>query len=129
MQTLNLTLIFLFFEFCDFWLNKQNNIKDLIYSYVSRYAKSKILFFVTQFNFIYLSFCVFYLGFNSLLILYLLYVADVLTKLVFIKNILYENNPKSTVYDILNTNLQILPRHRIIVSSAGGILFFVLISL
>lgn len=126
MQTLNLVLIFLFFEFCDFCLNPQNNLKDLIYSSVSRYAKSKILFFMTQFNFIYLSFCIFYLGFNALLFLYLLYVADIITKLIFVKNILGENNAKFD--DFLNSDIKILPRHRILVSLAAGIIFFVLIS-
>ena len=126
MSAFFLTMIFMLFECCDIALNPQNSFAELVNSYIQRYKKSPILFFATQFNFLFLSFCIFYLNKTALFVLYAFYILDLLTKLVFIKNSLDVKND-AKFDEILNSNLQISKKIRICVSLACAATFFVLV--
>ena len=126
MNAFLLTLIFLFFEFCDIALNPQTEFKSLVNSYIARYRKSAILFFITQFNFLFLSFCIFYLGIYALFVLYAFYILDLLTKLIFIKNSL-SNDQNSEFNQMLEMNFKFSKTQRILISLACSAIFFVLV--
>ncbi|STA69851.1 Uncharacterised protein [Campylobacter ureolyticus] len=68
-----------------YFLNKSENLQGLILSYAKKWQKSPFLFLITQFNFLFLSFCIFCLNLKSpiLITLYFLYLFDSLCKAYF----------------------------------------------
>lgn len=126
MNAFILTLIFIFFEFCDIALNPQTDFKSLVNSYIARYQKSPFLFFATQFNFLFLTFCIFYFGIYALFVLYAFYVLDLLTKLIFIKNS-FSNDENSEINQMLDMNFKFTKMQRIFISLACSAVFFVLV--
>ncbi|MCR8699844.1 hypothetical protein CUREO4125_05570 [Campylobacter ureolyticus] len=81
----SLAIIFFIFECLDIFLNKSENLQGLILSYAKKWQKSPFLFLITQFNFLFLSFCIFCLNLKSpvLITLYFLYLFDSLCKAYF----------------------------------------------
>lgn len=90
MNALNLTFIFACCEILDIYFNHKNNVSEMLDGYVQKFKQNSVLFFAMQFNFIFLTFCVFYLQIGTLFILLIFYFLDVISKIVFIKKI--ENN-------------------------------------
>lgn len=129
MTPLNLTLAFLFFEFLDLMLNKSTAFSDLIIGYIRRWIQTPIIFFLTQFNFIYLSFCIFYLNNHSFAIvsLYLLYFSDTVLKIVIASKV-NQNKVDSELLKILNNDMKIKIHYRILFSICVSLVFFIGIS-
>jgi len=78
-----LTIIFFVLEICDIYLNPANNMLNLIDNYLRRFHERPIIFFLSHFGFIFLSFCLFALSIESigLAILWALYGFDIIYKL------------------------------------------------
>ncbi|MBO7475881.1 MAG: hypothetical protein J6T36_02995, partial [Campylobacter sp.] len=91
-----------------------------------RYQKSPFLFFATQFNFLFLTFCIFYFGIYALFVLYAFYVLDLLTKLIFIKNS-FSNDENSEINQMLDMNFKFTKMQRIFILLACSAVFFVLV--
>lgn len=118
-----LAALFFICEILDINLNKSTNFGNLIAGYALRWRRSKILFFITQFTFIYLSFLVFALGIQSFLVvsLYLLYAIDVAYK-VYISDMVLKDRLDTTLRDMLH--LEIPLNFRIILSFSMAILLY-----
>ncbi|PSM52281.1 putative membrane protein [Campylobacter blaseri] len=104
----NLVILFFIFECLDVALNNSTKFKDLIYGYARRWAKNPIFFLLTQFNFLFLSFCIFGLGINSglLYLLYLLYMFDSGYKVYLSHNVI-NNNLNKDLEMLLNSGYTI----------------------
>lgn len=120
-----LTLLFFIFELIDIRLNNKSDLKELCLSYIERYKKSPILFFMTNLNFLLLSFCIFYLQIYSFLtiFIYTLYISDIVLKLW-----LFQRYQKGDELLSIFKSQKITLSHRIALSFSMSILFFISIS-
>ncbi|NLY04427.1 MAG: hypothetical protein GXZ15_06315 [Campylobacter sp.] len=118
-------ILFLVCELLDVFLNKATNFKDLVYGYVTRWQKSKILFFATQFTFIYLNFIVFTLDKQSFWIvtLYILYGLDVAYK-VYLSEKISKNTLSDDLKQILKFNIKIPFEFRLLISLSMSIILY-----
>lgn len=118
-----LTILFFINELLDIYLNNQSNLLNLMLSYFLRFKRSIFLFFITQFNFIFLTFCIFYLNItnSSMLGIWICYLADVFVKIYFIKK--FSNGIElKKVYALKAINLT--PTSRVIISFIMSICFY-----
>ncbi|MCI6989449.1 MAG: hypothetical protein MR902_07820 [Campylobacter sp.] len=95
-------------------MNRSSNAKELLFCYLARFCQNPLWFFVSNFNFWLISFCVFYLKFSGfmMLTLYFLYGADIVYKLYLYKRLrndkfdnellsVLEKTPISSLYRML----------------------------
>lgn len=121
----SLVIIFFIFECLDIFLNKSENLQGLILSYAKKWQKSPFLFLITQFNFLFLSFCIFCLNLKSpiLIILYFLYLFDSLCKAYFCAKI-SKGELKDDIKFFLSSDVRIPLKTRFIFSLSVTFLFY-----
>ena len=121
----SLAIIFFIFECLDIFLNKSENLQGLILSYVKKWQKSPFLFLTTQFNFLFLSFCIFCLNLKSpiLITLYFLYLIDSLCKAYFCAKI-SKGELKDDIKFFLSNDVKIPLQTRFIFSLSVTFLFY-----
>lgn len=120
-----LTILFFIFECCDIALNRSVKFKDLVYGYAIRWAKNPILFLFTQFNFLFLSFCIFGLEIRSgiLYILYTLYFFDSCYKVYLSQKIINDELSRDLEF-MLNSGYEIQIWQRFIFSLSMSAIFY-----
>lgn len=93
--------------------------------YVRRWSETPILFLFTQFNFIYLSFCIFALNLQSFIIisLYFLYIIDAIYK-VYIATKISKNEISEELQIMLKSNIKIDLKMRILFSLSLATIFY-----
>ncbi len=121
----SLVIIFFIFECLDIFLNKSENLQGLILSYAKKWQKSPFLFLTTQFNFLFLSFCIFCLNLKSpiLITLYFLYLFDSLCKAYFCAKI-SKGELKDDIKFFLSSDVRIPLQTRFIFSLSVTFLFY-----
>lgn len=121
----SLAIIFFIFECLDIFLNKSDNLQGLILSYVKKWQKSPFLFLIAQFNFLFLSFCIFCLNLKSpiLITLYFLYLFDSLCKVYFCAKI-SKGELKEDIKFFLSSDVRIPFQTRFIFSLSVTFLFY-----
>lgn len=121
----SLVIIFFIFECLDIFLNKSENLQGLILSYAKKWQKSPFLFLITQFNFLFLSFCIFCLNLKSpiLIILYFLYLFDSLCKAYFCAKI-SKGELKDDIKFFLSSDVRIPLKTRFVFSLSVTFLFY-----
>lgn len=121
----SLVIIFFIFECLDIFLNKSENLQGLILSYAKKWQKSPFLFLTTQFNFLFLSFCIFCLNLKSpiLITLYFLYLFDSLCKAYFCAKI-SKGELKDDIKFFLSSDVRIPLQTRFIFSLSVSFLFY-----
>ena len=121
----SLVIIFFIFECLDIFLNKSENLQGLILSYAKKWQKSPFLFLITQFNFLFLSFCIFCLNLKSpiLITLYFLYLFDSLCKVYFCAKI-SKGELKDDIKFFLSSDVRIPLQTRFIFSLSVTFLFY-----
>lgn len=121
----SLVIIFFIFECLDIFLNKSENLQGLILSYAKKWQKSPFLFLTTQFNFLFLSFCIFCLNLKSpiLITLYFLYLFDSLCKAYFCAKI-SKGELKDDIKFFLSNEVKIPLQTRFIFSLSVTFLFY-----
>lgn len=121
----SLVIIFFIFECLDIFLNKSENLQGLILSYAKKWQKSPFLFLTTQFNFLFLSFCIFCLNLKSpiLITLYFLYLFDSLCKAYFCAKI-YKGELNDDIKFFLSNDVKIPLQTRFIFSLSVTFLFY-----
>lgn len=121
----SLVIIFFIFECLDIFLNKSENLQGLILSYAKKWQKSPFLFLITQFNFLFLSFCIFCLNLKSpiLITLYFLYLFDSLCKAYFCAKI-SKGELKDDIKFFLSSDVRIPLKTRFIFSLSVTFLFY-----
>lgn len=121
----SLAIIFFIFECLDIFLNKSDNLQGLILSYVKKWQKSPFLFLIAQFNFLFLSFCIFCLNLKSpiLITLYFLYLFDSLCKVYFCAKI-SKGELKEDIKFFLSNDVKIPLQTRFIFSLSVTFLFY-----
>lgn len=120
--------LFFIFECLDIFLNKSENLQALILSYAKRWQKSPLLFLLTQFNFLFLSFCVFYLNLQRylMLTLYFLYGLDCLYK-IYLCSKISKNEVDDDLKLFLSLDIKIPLQTRLIFSLSVSLLFYLAI--
>lgn len=118
-----LTIIFFLNELFDIYLNNKSNLLDILLSYFIRFKRSQILFFITQFNFIFLNFCVFALGIDnfSMVCLCVCYWVDCLIKIYYIHKF---SNKIEFVKLISLRSIHISLYQRIFISFVSSLCFY-----
>ncbi|MCZ6155282.1 hypothetical protein O6B72_00410 [Campylobacter ureolyticus] len=121
----SLVIIFFIFECLDIFLNKSENLQGLILSYAKKWQKSPFLFLTIQFNFLFLSFCIFCLNLKSpiLITLYFLYLFDSLCKAYFCAKI-SKGELKDDIKFFLSSDVRIPLQTRFIFSLSVTFLFY-----
>lgn len=121
----SLVIIFFIFECLDIFLNKSENLQGLILSYAKKWQKSPFLFLTTQFNFLFLSFCIFCLNLKSpiLITLYFLYLFDSLCKAYFCAKI-SKGELRDDIKFFLSNDVKIPLQTRFIFSLSVTFLFY-----
>ncbi|CZE47121.1 hypothetical protein [Campylobacter geochelonis] len=120
-----LAILFLLFEICDMVLNPSTSFKELVFGYARRWAKSKAFFLLTQFNFIFLTFCVFGLNLQSTIIifLYLFYALDSAYK-IYLSDKIVKDELNDELKMLLNGDIRITLWQRALLSLGVALLFF-----
>lgn len=110
---------FLVCEILGIYLNKGDNFGEILNSYTKRWQKSKVLFFATEFSFIYLNFIVFGLNLTNFLTisLYLLYATDLFYR-VYLCDKFSKNELNSEMKFMLNISISVKSRLLISISMA-----------
>lgn len=113
------------FECFDILLNGSKNFGDLFLGYVKRWNDNPVFFLLTQFNFIFLTFCIFTLGISSFIIvgLYFLYALDVGYK-IYISDKISKNQISDELDFMLKNNIEIDKKFRILFSICVSIVFY-----
>ena len=121
----SLAIIFFIFECFDIFLNKSENLQGLILSCAKKWQKSPFLFLITQFNFLFLSFCIFCLNLKSpiLITLYFLYLFDSLCKAYFCAKI-SKGELRDDIKFFLSNDVKIPLQTRFIFSLSVTFLFY-----
>ena len=121
----SLAIIFFIFECLDIFLNKSENLQGLILSYAKKWQKSPFLFLITQFNFLFLSFCIFCLNLKSpiLITLYFLYLFDSLCK-AYICEKISKGELRDDIKFFLSNDVKIPLQTRFIFSLSVTFLFY-----
>ncbi|QKF64130.1 hypothetical protein [Campylobacter corcagiensis] len=110
---------FLVCEILGIYLNRGDNFGEILNSYTKRWQKSKVLFFATEFSFIYLNFIVFGLNLTNFLTisLYLLYATDLFYR-VYLCDKFSKNELNYEMKFMLNISISVKSRLLISISMA-----------
>lgn len=114
---------FLICEILGIYLNKGDNFGEILKSYTNRWQKSKVLFFATEFTFIYLNFIVFSLNLANFLTisLYLLYAIDLLYR-VYLCDKFSKNELKGEIEFMLGMSATV--KFRLLISISMAIVLY-----
>lgn len=126
---MELAILFFLFEMREILVNRNTFFREFVMYYVNLWIKSPIIFFLSNINFIYLNFCIFWLNIHSFIImsLYVLYFCDVVFKIVLAYKI--QNNTLSDEFrEILQSDLRVEIWQRVALSLGITLVFFVGVS-
>lgn len=118
-------MLFLVCEILGIYINKSEKLDEILLGYASRMQKSKVLFFASEFSFIYLNFIVFGLEkYNFLTIsLYLLYAFDLLYR-VYLCDKIIKGEQNDDIKFILNSKIYVSLKTRFLISLSVSIVLY-----